>query len=197
MILFSKNIESEPQKKMLSLYQKARESNQKNIEAASLSTISSENTPHCRFINIKYVNENEFIFFSNYNSPKACDINYNPRAALTFFWNLSNIQIRIEGEISKLDNKRSDIHWLTRSVEKNALAFSSDQSNEIASFKKVKENYRSALKKDNLTKRPKYWGGFVVIPNYYEFWEGSDLRLNKRKVFFKEKKIWKTKFIQP
>ena len=86
MILFSKNIESEPQKKMLSLYQKARESNQKNIEAASLSTISSENTPHCRFINIKYVNENEFIFFSNYNSPKACDINYNPRVALTFFW---------------------------------------------------------------------------------------------------------------
>tara|TARA_B100002051_G_C16734733_1_gene640522 strand:+ start:268 stop:861 length:594 start_codon:yes stop_codon:yes gene_type:complete len=197
MILFNKNIKSEPQKELIKLYHIATKKNQRNIEAASLSTISSDNKPHCRFINIKYVNENEFIFFSNYNSSKARDINLNKNIALTFFWNLANIQIRIEGEIKKLDEKRSDIHWLTRSVEKNALAFSSDQSKEIASFKEVKRNYNNVLKNEDLTKRPKYWGGYVVVPHYFEFWEGSDFRLNKRKVFFNENEVWNKKLIQP
>lgn len=197
MIVFNKNIKSEPQKELIKLYHIATKNNQRNIEAASLSTISSDNKPHCRFINIKYVNENEFIFFSNYTSPKASDINFNSNIALTFFWNLANIQIRIEGEIKKLDEKRSDIHWGTRSVEKNALAFSSDQSKEIASFKEVKQNYDNALNNEDLTKRPKYWGGYVVVPHYFEFWEGSDLRLNKRKVFFKENEVWSKKLIQP
>ena len=70
--------------------------------------------PTSRFINIKYINNDEFIFFSNYKSSKAEDIDANKNVSLTFFWNSINVQIRIQGVVEKLDEYRSDAHWKLR-----------------------------------------------------------------------------------
>lgn len=197
MIEFSLKNKDGPFIRFLREYNLAREHKQKNIEAACLSTISNENQVNSRFVNIKYVNDSEFIFFSNYQSQKAKDIESNNNVSLTFFWNLSNQQIRIKGNIKKLNPKISDAHWNLRDPRKNALAISSKQSQKIESFSSVKENFDRVFKEQNLTKRPEFWGGYSVKPDFFEFWEGNHSRLNKREVFSRKGTEWESYFLQP
>ena len=97
--------------------------------------------------------------------------------------NEANIQIRLKGKVYKLETEASDKHFNSRSIQKNALALSSEQSKEISSYDDVIKKYKKVLNKiknlDHIV-RPDYWGGYFFIPYYFEFWEGSDFRLNKR-----------------
>ena len=122
--------------------------------------ISVDSLPHSRFVNFKYVDCLNFVFFSNYQSQKAKDISTNNNVALTFFWNTIETQIRIEGKISKIEPEESDRHWKNRSPFKNALAISSNQSEPIDSFDEFKKIYNRVLQKSNLNLRPSYWGGY-------------------------------------
>ena len=88
-------------------------------------------------------------------------------------------------------------YFFNRPEEKNALAISSNQSKLIDSYSQVKENYNRSLESDDLKKCPEHWGGYSFIPYYFEFWEGHELRLNKREVFDKIDGIWKHSFLQP
>ena len=81
----------------------------------------NKNKPHLRFVNIKYINES-FVFFTNYQSPKSNDLMLNDSASLTFFWNTSNAQIRIEGKVKMLSKEESDYHWSIRSKEKKSIS---------------------------------------------------------------------------
>ena len=183
MISFIDISDQEPYSKFLKLYNDAYESGQGNIEAACISSISCKNKPNSRFINIKYVHNKDFVFFTNYNSQKANDFDNNNFVSLAFFWNSTKIQIRINGVIEKTSKKFSDDHWKTRNVEKNALAFSSKQSSIISSFKMVKDKYSDSLANSDLSKRPEYWGGYKILPKSFEFWQGDKFRLNKRELF--------------
>lgn len=196
MIKFNLIKDIAPYKIFYDMYEMAESASQRNIEAACFSSCSDEKIPHSRFINIKYVNDNEIIFFSNYQSAKANDIRSNKNVALTFFWNSINVQIRIQGTISKLDEKRSDKHWKLRKNEKNILAMSSHQSLPIASYEKVKKNYEKFVNHD-LSDRPNYWGGYVVFPNYFEIWQGHDSRINKREIFEFCNDSWNSFFLEP
>lgn len=178
-------------------YTEALEAGQKNIEAACLSTVSQSNNPHSRFINIKYINPSEFIFFSNFLSPKGQHINHNNNVALTFFWNEANIQIRVEGVISRLDDIRSDLHWSGRLQSKNALAISSRQSSLVKSYEDILSNYDNCIKTKDLSKRPSYWGGLVIEPSYFEFWQGHKSRLNKRDLYQFKEGVWDHSILQP
>ena len=137
------NEKAEPILKFKNLYEKAKKNNQKNIEAGCLTTICTNLRPHARFVNIKYINNSDFIFFTNYKSPKADDISFNNNIALTFFWNKIETQIRIEGIISKINPNDSDEHWNQRSVFKNALAVASNQSKITKSFDAFKIKYNT------------------------------------------------------
>ncbi len=187
----------EPYCRFVSFYNEAIEREQKNIEAGCLSSCDKYNRVHGRFINIKYVNDDEFIFFSNYQSPKAKDFIQNQNVSLTFFWSSTNSQIRLEGKIRLLDGKRSDNHWRNRSNEKNALAVSSKQSYEANSYDEIKSSYEQVLENADLTIRPSFWGGFVINPTFFEFWKGHEFRLNRREVYILENKKWHKKIIQP
>lgn len=182
MIKFQLQDNLEPYKIFHKKYKEAEAASQQNIEAACFSTCSDKKIPHSRFINIKYVNDNEFIFFSNYESLKAEDINHNNNVSLTFFWSSTNVQIRIQGLAHKLDGFRSDKHWFLREKEKNILAIASNQSSKIASYENVQKKYKEFTTFD-LTKRPNYWGGYVVVPYYFEIWQGHKSRINKREVY--------------
>ena len=187
------NRNQEPYKKFLYLYHKAASFNQISIEAVCLSTINLTNkSAHSRFVNIKYLDNKNFIFFTNYNSNKAKEINTSSKIALNFFWSSINTQIRIEGKIQKLDEQLSDEHFRNRDNKKNALAISSNQSEKIDSYENIKKNYEIQIEKTNeLTKRPNYWGGYTITPYYFEFWEGNEARVNKREAFKLSKGIWK------
>ena len=187
---------SKPSELFLKHYNNAKKLYQNNIEAACLSTCSNDGVPNSRYVNIKYLNDDKFIFFSNYKSVKANDIETNNKASLVFFWNTVNIQIIIQGSVFKIDESSSDEHWLIRSREKRALAISSYQSSPIASYDEVVKNFEICLK-SNLTHRPSYWGGYSLAPNYYEIWEGNKNRVNKRHIFKLTKDKWNDTFIQP
>ncbi len=195
-----KNINnSEPYALFLSLYNQALQNNERYIEAACISSLNEKNQEvESRYVNLKYIYDQEWIFFTNYDSQKAKDFEFHNQISVIFFWKSTNIQIRIKANIKKTNKSFSDKHFLKRQKEKNALAISSNQSKKIRSYEDVINNYEEVLnKKIHLNKRPNYWGGFSFTPYYFEFWEGNDNRINKRKVYILKNNSWDNFFLQP
>ena len=182
-----------------SLYQEALEKDQRGIEAISVSSYSQEMSEvEARYVNLKYIVDNEWIFFSNYNSPKAQQFESHSQVSVLIFWSSINTQIRMKGIISKTSMEFSDEHFKGRTKEKNALAISSNQSQVIDSFDEVKKNFHHTLHAMTPdTSRPDFWGGFSFIPYYFEFWQGHENRLNKRHVYKQQEDEWIERLLQP
>ena len=199
MINLEKISEKEPYKVFLDYHNAAKLNGQKNVEAISISSFNFENNQvESRYVNLKYIIDEEWIFFSNYNSKKASDFSSHDQISVLFYWDLLNVQIRIKAHIKKTDCAFSDLHYSKRNMSKNAIAVSSKQSKQIDSYDEVISNYQSALNnKDVLKKRPRYWGGYSFTPFYFEFWEGHEFRLNKRNIFHISDNEWKSFIIQP
>ena len=138
------NIASDlPHNKFLDLYQKALKENQRGIEAIAISSYDkSSNEVESRFVNLKYITGNEWIFFSNYLSPKAMQFESHDQISALFHWGAINSQIRLKAKIKKTSVEFSDNHFQSRTKDKNALAISSNQSQPIDSFDSVKENFQ-------------------------------------------------------
>ena len=198
MIVFNNTSSAKPFIKLKEFYEKAVRSEQKIVEAACISSFSTElSEVDSRFVNIKYVQDNDLIFFSNYNSPKSQQFKTHEKISVAIFWNEINVQIRMKGLIKKSDKKISDKHFKNRSDKKNALAIASSQSKKIDSYESFIELYDSTLKNADLSQRPKYWGGFSFTPFYFEFWEGNAYRINKRISYKKVNDEWISFFLQP
>ena len=179
-------------------YDEAVDANQKDVQAISISTFNKElSEVDSRYVNLKFIKNDEFIFFSNYNSPKAFAFNSHNQIAALIYWSSINVQIRIKAKIKKTSNDYNQNYFFDRSEEKNALAISSNQSKPIESYNQVKENYDKSLKDDDLKECPKYWGGYSFTPYYFEFWEGHESRINKREVFDKIDGSWEHLYLQP
>ena len=194
-----KNLNSEtPYLLFKTKYVEALNAGQKVIEAISISTYKSKtNEVDSRYVNLKFITNDQFIFFSNYDSPKASSfISHNQIAALVY-WPSINVQIRMKAKIKETSNDYNQNYFFNRSEEKNALAISSNQSKPIDSYNQVKENYNKSLKNDDLKICPEFWGGYAFIPYYFEFWEGHESRLNKREVYEKSDDSWKHSILQP
>ena len=199
MIDIKKIDSAEPYLIFNNFYNKALEAQQKVIEAICISSYDKiSNEVESRHVNLKYILGEEWVFFTNYNSPKAKQFKMHDQITALFFWNSINIQIRIKAKINKSNKVLSDEHYFARSDKKNALAHSSNQSSIIESYEAVLSNYKKTLnEKDILKVRPNYWGGFSFRPYYFEFWEGNTYRLNKRVAFTKTNNCWKKNFLQP
>jgi pyridoxamine 5'-phosphate oxidase len=198
MIQFNNLNREKPYLLLKAKYDEAYNAGQKAIEAISISSFNTKsNEVDSRYVNLKFVTNDEFIFFSNYDSPKASSFNSHSQIAALIYWPNINIQIRMKAKIKKTSNKYNQKYFFDRSKEKNALAISSNQSKPIDSYSQVKENYNKSLKGDDLEKCPEYWGGYSFTPYYFEFWKGNELRLNKREVFEKNDDIWKHFILQP
>tara|TARA_B110000259_G_scaffold50037_1_gene58795 strand:+ start:35572 stop:36168 length:597 start_codon:yes stop_codon:yes gene_type:complete len=181
-----------------SFYDRALEANQRSIEAINISSYDAKNLMvDSRIVNLKYILGNEWVFFSNYNSPKAKQFDSHDQISTVFFWGNINTQIRTKSKICKTSQDFSDSHFLSRTHEKNALAISSNQSKYISSYDKVRENYKNSLQKDDLQQRPAYWGGYSFTPYYFEFWEGHESRLNKRHIYEKQDDKWNHSILEP
>jgi len=179
-------------------YDEALNNGQKGIEAISVSSYNNKiHEVDSRYVNLKFIINDEFIFFSNYDSPKASSFNSHDQIAALLYWSTINVQIRIKAKIKKTSNEYNQKYFFDRLEEKNALAISSNQSKSIKSYNQVKENYNKSLKNDDLKKCPEFWGGYSFTPYYFEFWEGHRLRLNKREAYEKNDDGWKHLILQP
>ena len=193
------NISDElPYKIFKNRYEDAVRANQLIVEAVCISSYSSSNKEvNARFVNLKFVNEKEFIFFSNYDSPKSKDFKSHDQITALFHWSSTNVQIRMKAKINKTSREFNLKYFSGRDEKKNALAISSNQSKPISSYEKVSENYNKSLNNDNLKDCPEYWGGYSFVPYYFEFWEGHESRLNKREVYEMKNDDWNQYILQP
>ena len=179
-------------------YNESLNAKQKNIEAISISSYNREiSEVDSRYVNLKLVTNDEFIFFSNYNSPKASSFNSHNQIAALVYWSNINVQIRMRAKIKRTTDEYNQNYFFNRSEEKNALAISSSQSKPIDSYNQVKENYNKSLKNDDLKKCPEYWGGYSFKPYEIEFWEGNEFRLNKRNLYTKDNTGWNHFILEP
>ncbi len=179
-------------------YDEAEDAGQKGIEAISISSYNKEmGEVDSRYVNLKFITNDKFIFFSNYDSSKASSFNSHNQIAALLYWPSINVQIRMKAKIKKTANEFNQKYFFHRSKEKNALAISSNQSKPIDSYIKVKENYNKSLLNDDLKKCPKFWGGYSFTPYEIEFWEGNEFRLNKRNLFRKDNTAWNHFILEP
>ncbi|WP_291725533.1 pyridoxamine 5'-phosphate oxidase [Bernardetia sp.] len=150
--------------------------------AMVLSTVDKNNRPSARVVLLKSVDEG-FVFYTNYDSRKGEDLANNPYASLTFFWAELERQVRIEGKVEKISPSKSDEYFKSRPIGSQIGAIASPQSRIIDTrdelerlVKSIEKNYEET----NFIERPKNWGGYRLIPNYMEFWQGRESRLHDR-----------------
>jgi len=189
--------QDKPYIKFHEFYTEALKNNQKNIDAICISSFSSKKEVDSRYVNLKKIENNELIFFTNYNSPKALQFKNHSQVSISIFWQSIQVQVRIKAKVSMLDIKENQSYFATRSIEKNALAISSYQSKPIESFDLVKSKYKLAFKHKDLFVCPEYWGGYRCIPYEFEFWRGNDFRINKREFYKLNYGNWVKSILEP
>ncbi len=171
-------------------FDQAKTLNYKEPNAMTLATVDAKQRPSSRIVLLKQFDANGFIFFTNYDSDKAQDLAANPYASLCFWWEPLYRQIRIDGRVEKTSPDISDSYFASRPRESNLSAHASMQSRPIASKQALIEQ-RDAIKqkfagKDTLP-RPDNWGGYILIPDKIEFWQGCPARFHDRFVYTVDK----------
>ena len=147
MIKFVNNNLDAPYVKFKEEYERAVSANQKIVEAITISSYSKlDNLVDSRYVNLKIVDNKEFIFFSNYNSPKSTQFESHDQISALIFWNTTNVQIRMKANIKKTPVDFNNKYFATRSKDKNALAISSKQSQKIDSYDSVMQIYNDTKK---------------------------------------------------
>lgn len=167
--------------------------------AASLATYCSKTKRvRSRMILIKEISKVGFIFFSNYKSDKAMELNLNARAAMNIYWPSCSRQIRIEGIIKKVSSKISNTYFSKRPFESQLSAVMSKQSKESKDWLNFKNEFIKKLKNQKSILRPKDWGGYELVADYIEFWQGGEFRLHDRIAYGKSKSnVWEKKRLYP
>ena len=154
-------------------------------EAMTLATADAQRRPSARMVLLKGHDERGFVFYTNYNSRKARELDTNPYAALVFFWVQLDYQIRIEGKISRVSSEESDIYFQSRPRESQIGALASPQGEVISSREELETRVREleAFHGNRRIKRPEHWGGYRLEPQLIEFWKGRPGRLHDRILF--------------
>lgn len=160
--------------------------------AMSVATFGIDGFPDSRIVLLKDFDENGFTFFTNYTSNKGNSIAKNPAVGLHFFWPELERQIRISGFAEKTSDAISEKYFYSRPVLSQVAAIVSTQSNKIPSREFLVSQFESFKEKNNAEniKRPDNWGGFLVKPVKFEFWQGRESRLHDRILFEKEENNW-------
>ncbi len=163
---------------------------QEEIEpnAMVLATVDKDKNPNARVMLLKEVNKRGFVFYTNYQSKKGKELEYNPKATILFFWQKSFRQVRILGNIEKLPEKNALEYFYQRPYESQIAAYVSKQSEIIENRKEIEEKFNQLLEEYKYKKVPfpKNWGGYILIPLQFEFWQGRPARFHDRILYFRE-----------
>ncbi len=157
-----------------------------------LSTVKN-NRPRSRVVLLKAVHENDFVFYTNYNSAKGSEVSLNDKVALNFLWLPLQRQIRIEGTVTKVTDQVSDDYFHKRPRGSQIGAIASPQSEKVSNRASLEKYFHDAEVKFNgqeLLPRPAQWGGYMVSPDYIEFWQGRANRMHDRICYEKNNDRW-------
>jgi pyridoxamine 5'-phosphate oxidase len=181
--------------------QQARDTECAPVEANSmmLATVDGDGRPHCRVLLLKGLSDDGFTFFGNYQSDKGLQLAANPNAAMTFFWPGLERQVRIEGQVSKLDPQLSDAYFDSRSLASRLGAWASPQSQPLASRAALEARLADTIKRfvGQTVPRPAHWGGYCLHPERLEFWQGRADRLHDRLDYRLRDGVWQRNRLAP
>lgn len=154
--------------------------------AMHLSTVGKDNRPSGRIVLLKGIDNEQFVFYTNYQSKKGKQLFENPYASLTFFWAELERQVRIEGKIMPVSEETSTAYFQSRPRESQLGAWTSPQSQTIADRVFLEQKFAEVstqFEKQTLIERPTHWGGYALTADYFEFWQGRQSRLHDRIVY--------------
>jgi pyridoxamine 5'-phosphate oxidase len=169
-------------------------------ESMTLATATTSGRPSARVVLLKHVDESGFVFYTNYRSAKAKELEENPQAALVFYWEKLDRQIRVEGTVERVSAQESDEYFKTRPRDSQLGALASPQSEEIESREVLENKFRELdkLYRNRPIDRPTHWGGYRLKPSRVEFWQNRPGRLHDRIVYERQgDAAWTIKRLAP
>ena len=166
--------------------------------AMTLATVNGRGRPSARIVLLKGVDERGFVFFTNYQSRKGKELAANPLAALTFLWKELERQVRIEGQTERVSPEESQAYYATRPLGSRIGAWASPQSEAIENRAWLEQRWAELTESHGESPpRPPHWGGYRVLPEYLEFWQGRRSRLHDRIAYSREGSAWKVSRLAP
>jgi pyridoxamine 5'-phosphate oxidase len=166
----------------------AEQADPAHFNAFTLATVGPEGCPHARIVLLRSFNGEGFQFFTNYESNKGRELTHEPLACLNFFWSGLERQVRIYGRSEKLSAAESDEYFASRPRESQIGAWASQQSKVLETREELEQRIADLISKyeGKTIPRPPFWGGFLIRPYHFEFWQGRASRLHDRLVYIQE-----------
>ena len=191
-----------PLAKVAEILKKSEKLNLTDWNAMNIATVSTNNVPSSRMVLLKKINDDGLVFYTNFNSKKGQDLTDNKFVALNFWWRELQEQIRIEGEVEKLTEEKSDEYFNSRPLKSRVAAIVSQQSEKIDSYEILQKEIDDLTEQFELNKenpnRPEHCGLYLVKPNSIELWKEGDFRTHQRQKYVKkDDNTWESSFLSP
>ncbi len=186
------SINSDPFRQLEEWLKSAIEEENPEPTAMVLSTIDAKGFPDSRVVLLKEITAEGLVFFTNYNSKKGSQITARTNVAINFFWSKTERQVRIKGVAERIPEEHSVDYFKSRPIDSQLGAWASPQSRIIENREVLEENFSlyQHYFQDHEIIKPPHWGGFLIRPEYFEFWQGRSNRLHDRIAFQKSSGAW-------
>lgn len=190
---------NDPIARFLKIYERAKRKDPGDHTRVALATTDEDGRPSVRMVLLRGIDERGFVFFTNYNSRKAQEIEVNPQAALCFYWESIKEQIRVEGTVERAGNNESDVYFASRERGSQLAAWASKQSSPLESRAELLTEYVKAKARfsGREVPRPDFWGGFRLHPKRIEFWSNKTHRMHDRVAFVHKGDTWAKERLYP
>ncbi len=192
-------VDADPFRQFEHWFHQAVEAQMPEPNAMSLATVAADGRPSLRIVLLKDFDARGFTFYTNYQSRKGENLLQNPLAAITFHWVELERQVRIEGRVERVAPEESDAYFAIRPVKSRIGAHASAQSRPIASREQLEQQFeQAAAQYGEQPPRPAHWGGYRLVPDWIEFWQGRRSRLHDRIVYTRQPDgSWARERLQP
>lgn len=197
--LSKEDVDADPFVQFRTWFDEGVEAEVEELQAMVITSVSAEGWPSSRIVYMREIDEDGFVFYTNYNSSKGQDYAANPKISVTFFWKELARQLHVQGDIEQVSAERSDAYFASRPRMSQVGAWASEQSESLTSRNELELKVDAFDKrfKDQDVPRPPHWGGYKITPRAFEFWQGRPSRLHDRIVYKLVDGVWKIDRVSP